>query len=58
VSNHALRHTGATLAYKYPHDLRAVQDLLGHADRRATGRYARVADKALNNPATEVPIRL
>jgi len=31
VSNHALRHTGATLAYKYTHDLRAVQDLLGHS---------------------------
>ncbi len=42
VSNHALRHTGATLAYKYTHDLRAVQDLLGHADSRTTARYARV----------------
>jgi integrase len=34
LSNHTLRHTGATLAYKYTHDLRAVQDLLGHADPR------------------------
>jgi len=58
VSNHALRHTGATLAYKYTHDLRAVQDLLGHADPRTTARYARVVDKALNNPAAAVPIRL
>jgi site-specific recombinase XerD len=58
VSNHALRHTGPTLAYKYTHDLRAVQDLLGHADPRTTARYARVVDKALNNPAAAVPIRL
>jgi site-specific recombinase XerD len=58
LSNHALRHTGATLAYKYTHDLRAVQDLLGHADPRTTARYARVVDKALNNPAAAVPIRL
>jgi site-specific recombinase XerD len=57
LSNHALRHTGATLAYKYTHDLRAVQDLLGHADPRTTARYARVVDKALNNPAAAVPIR-
>jgi len=58
VSNHALRHTGATLAYKYTHDLRAVQDMLGHADPRTTARYARVVDKALNNPAAAVPIRV
>ena len=58
LSNHALRHTGATLAYKYTRDLRAVQDLLGHADPRTTARYARVVDKALNNPAAAVPIRL
>jgi len=58
LSNHALRHTGATLAYKYTHDLRAVQDLLGHADPRTTARYARIVDKALNNPAAAVPIRL
>ena len=58
LSNHALRHTGATLAYKYTHDLRAVQELLGHADPRTTARYARIVDKALNNPAAAVPIRL
>ena len=57
LSNHALRHTGATLAYKYTQNLRAVQDMLGHADPRTTARYARVVDKALNNPAAAVPIR-
>ena len=34
VSNHALRHTSATLAYRYTHDLRAVQDLPGSQDDR------------------------
>src|SRR5215216_4633199 len=29
LSNHALRHTAATLGYKHSHDLRAVQDMLG-----------------------------
>ena len=39
VSDHALRHTAATLAYKYTRDLRAVQHMLGHADPRTTARY-------------------
>jgi integrase len=30
ISNHTLRQTGAMLAYKYTHDLQAVQD---HSDR-------------------------
>ena len=46
VSNHALRHTGATLAYLYTHDLRAVQGMLGHQDPKTTARYARVVDQA------------
>jgi site-specific recombinase XerD len=40
ISDHALRHTAATLAYKYTRDLRAVQHMLGHADPRTTARYA------------------
>ena len=35
VSNHALRHRSATLAYRYTHDLRAVQDMLGRQDPKA-----------------------
>jgi hypothetical protein len=39
-------------------DLRAVPDLLGNVDPRTTNRYARVADKAADNPAAAVPIRI
>jgi len=42
VSDQALRHTAATLAYRYSHDLRAVQELLGHSDPRARPRATRV----------------
>ncbi len=58
LSNHALRHTGATLAYRYTHDLRAVQDMLGHQDPKTTARYARVVDRARTNPALKVPVDL
>jgi integrase/recombinase XerD len=58
VSDHALRHTAATLAYRYSRDLRAVQDLLGHRDPRTTSRYARVVDMATTNPVLKVPVKL
>jgi integrase len=40
ISNHALRHTAATLGYLHTRDLRAVQEFLGHAEPRMTSRYA------------------
>lgn len=58
LSDHALRHTAATLAYRYSRDLRAVQDMLGHADPKTTARYARVVDMAKDNPALTVPVTL
>jgi len=58
ISNHALRHTGATLAYRYTHDLRAVQGMLGHQDPKTTAGYARVVDRARTNPALKVPVDL
>ena len=51
ISNHALRHTAATLGYLHTGDLRAVQEFLGHADPRQTSRYAHVVDMAKRNPA-------
>jgi len=56
--NHALRHTAATLGYLHTGDLRAVQELLGHADPRMTSRYAHVADMARRNPALFIPVKV
>jgi integrase/recombinase XerD len=56
VSDHALRHTAATLAYKYTRDLRAVQHMLGHADPRTTARYAHLVERLQQNPALAVPV--
>ncbi len=58
LSNHGLRATAATLAYKHSRDLRAVQELLGHADPRTTSRYARLVDRAKNDPVAGVPVSL
>ena len=56
LSCHALRHTAATLGYLHTGDLRAVQELLGHADPRTTARYAHVVDMAKRNPALFIPV--
>jgi site-specific recombinase XerD len=56
ISGHALRHTGATLAYKYTHDIRNVQDTLGHKDPKTTARYAHVVDRRKNNPVLAIPV--
>jgi site-specific recombinase XerD len=57
ISNHALRHTAATLGYLHTGDLRAVQEFLGHADPRMTARYAHVVDMAKQNPALFIPVK-
>ena len=56
LSNHALRHTAATLGYLHTGDLRAVQELLGHANPRMTARYAHVVDMAKKNPVLFIPV--
>ncbi len=58
ISDHALRHTAATLAYTYTRDLRAVQQMLGHADPRTTARYAHLVDRLQQNPALAVPVEV
>ena len=57
ISNHALRHTAATLGYLHTGDLRLVQEFLGHADPRMTARYAHVVDMAKRNPALSIPVK-
>jgi len=57
ISNHALRHTAATLGYLHTGDLRVVQEFLGHADARMTSRYAHVVDMAKRNPALSIPVK-
>jgi site-specific recombinase XerD len=58
ISNHALRHTAATLGYLHTADLRAVQELLGHANPRMTARYAHVVDMAKKNPVLFIPVKV
>jgi integrase len=45
-TGHTLRHRFATVAYRAEKDLRAVQDLLGHANPQTTARYCAVPDGA------------
>jgi integrase len=58
ISNHASRHTAAILGYLHTGDLRAVQELLGHADPRMTARYAHLVDMAKKNPALFIPVKV
>ena len=44
---HSLRHYFATKAYQGTHDLRAVQELLGHSNPQTTARYTLIGDDAL-----------
>lgn len=54
---HTLRHRFATSAYQATTDLRAVQELLGHAKPETTAIYAAVADGALAAAVTAVSLR-
>lgn len=44
---HTLRHRCATVAYRSTRDLRAVQELLGHAKPETTARYTQVPQDAV-----------
>ncbi|CAM4368925.1 MULTISPECIES: tyrosine-type recombinase/integrase [Corynebacterium] len=48
LTAHTLRHRFATTAYTGSHDLRAVQQLLGHASIATTQVYTAVDDRAAN----------
>lgn len=47
VASHDLRMTFGTLVYNATNDIRATQELLGHASIETTVRYTGVADKAM-----------
>lgn len=48
---HALRHAGATAAYRATRDLRAVQAMLGHSSLATTQRYLHLDDGAMRAAA-------
>lgn len=48
---HALRHAGATAAYRTTRDLRAVQAMLGHSSLATTQRYLHLDDDAMRAAA-------
>lgn len=47
ATTHTLRHRAATIAYASTHDLRAVQELLGHAKPETTAIYTLVPDDSI-----------
>lgn len=47
TTGHQLRHRFASVAYRSERDLRAVQELLGHASPETTAIYTAVPDQAL-----------
>ena len=56
-SVHKLRHTAATLMYKYGQvDIRALQSILGHASVATTQIYTHIDDEALRKAANSNPL--
>ena len=56
-SVHKLRHTAATLMYKYGHvDLRSLQTILGHASVSTTQIYTHVDDDLLHKAVESNPL--
>lgn len=51
VASHDMRSTFLTAAYNLSHDLRAVQELAGHADCKTTERYTLVTPAAMRSAA-------
>lgn len=47
LTTHTLRHRAATMAYAATHDLRAVQEFLGHSKPETTAIYTLVPDAAV-----------
>lgn len=49
---HTLRHRFGTVAYQASGDIRAVQELLGHASPTTTAIYTKITDDAMRRAAT------
>lgn len=54
---HSLRHAGATQAHNETKDIRAVQEMLGHASVATTQRYTHLDDDARRSVARATVIR-
>lgn len=54
---HSLRHAGATAAYNATHDIRGVQDMLGHASMATTQRYLHLDIETRRRVAAATAIR-
>ena len=56
-STHKLRHTAATLMYKYgTGDIRALQELLGHQSISTTEIYTHVDNEQVRNAVESNPL--
>ncbi|NLU52638.1 MAG: tyrosine recombinase XerC [Clostridiaceae bacterium] len=56
-SPHKLRHTAATLMYKYGHvDIRALQEILGHESISTTEIYTHIDEDQLRNAVKNNPL--
>ena len=59
ISTHKLRHTSATLMYKYGHvDIRSLQQILGHESIATTEIYTHVDDSLLQSAVNSNPLAL
>lgn len=54
---HSLRHAGATAAFEATHDLRAVQELLGHSSLATTERYLHTSLSAVRRATAGAAFR-
>ncbi len=57
-TTHTLRHRFATLAYQADRDIRAVQELLGHASPVTTSIYTKIPDNAMRTAASAAHLQL
>lgn len=54
---HSLRHAAATAAYEATHDLRGLQEFLGHASLATTERYVHVRPEQIRSIADATALR-